>query len=55
MHQMKSFWADESGPSAVEYAVMLALIVLASVGAIGLFGSSLLGIYLSIRGAIDPI
>ncbi len=55
MHQMKSFWADESGPAAVEYAMMLALIILASVGAIGVFGSSLLNIYLSIRGAVDPI
>ena len=33
----------ESGPTAVEYAVMLALIIGVCIGAIGLFGTSASG------------
>jgi pilus assembly protein Flp/PilA len=35
--------SDESGPTAVEYAVMLALIIGVCVGAVGLFGSTASG------------
>jgi pilus assembly protein Flp/PilA len=31
---LKTFLRDESGPTAVEYAVMLALIVVACIGAV---------------------
>jgi pilus assembly protein Flp/PilA len=31
---LKKFLCDESGPTAVEYAVMLALIVVACIGAV---------------------
>lgn len=34
---------DESGPTAVEYAVMLALVIGICLGAIGLFGSTASG------------
>jgi pilus assembly protein Flp/PilA len=34
---------DESGPTAVEYAVMLALIIGVCLGAIGIFGSTASG------------
>ena len=34
------FLQDESGPSAVEYAVMLALIIGTCIAAIGLFGTT---------------
>jgi pilus assembly protein Flp/PilA len=34
---------DESGPSAVEYAVMLALIIGVCIGAISFFGSTASG------------
>ena len=34
---------DESGATAVEYAVMLALIICVCIGAIGLFGSTASG------------
>lgn len=37
-HKARSFLADESGPAAVEYAVMLALILLAAVASIRLLG-----------------
>ena len=32
--RLKHFLADESGPTAVEYAVMLALIVVAAIGSV---------------------
>ena len=34
---------DESGPTAVEYAVMLALILCVCIGAVSLFGSTASG------------
>jgi pilus assembly protein Flp/PilA len=37
------FLKDESGPTAVEYAVMLALIIGVCITAIGFFGSSASG------------
>lgn len=36
---IQSFLADESGPTAVEYAVMLAIIVVVSLVAIQTFGT----------------
>lgn len=37
---LKRLWRDEDGPTAVEYGVLLALIVLAAMGAIESVGSS---------------
>ena len=37
------FLRDESGPTAVEYAVMLALIIGVCIGAVGFFGSTASG------------
>ena len=39
-HKIDRFLRDESGPTAVEYAVMLALIIGAAIGAVTLFGQS---------------
>ena len=39
------FWRDEGGPTAVEYAVMLALIVVACIGTIAALGGSGLGLF----------
>lgn len=36
---LRRFLADESGPTAVEYAVMLALILISVMVGIGTFGS----------------
>lgn len=36
---LRSFLQDENGPTAVEYAVMLAAILLAVVGTVGTVGS----------------
>jgi pilus assembly protein Flp/PilA len=40
MKRILQFLQDESGPTAVEYAVMLALIIGLCIGAIGLFGNT---------------
>ena len=37
---LKQLWRDESGPTSVEYAVMLALIVAACVGAVQAMASA---------------
>jgi pilus assembly protein Flp/PilA len=39
MNRLLHFLWDESGPTAVEYAVMLALILVTCIGAISFFGS----------------
>ena len=43
MRPLWEFLRDESGPTAVEYAVMLALIIGVCIGAIGLFGTTASG------------
>ena len=40
MKTLMRLLSDESGPTAVEYAVMLALIIGVCIGAVGFFGSS---------------
>ena len=43
MDRLLRFLRDESGPTATEYAVMLALIIGVCIGAVGFFGSSASG------------
>jgi len=43
MNRLLRLIRDESGPTAVEYAVMLALIIGVCIGAVGFFGSSASG------------
>jgi pilus assembly protein Flp/PilA len=43
MKHLIRFWHDESGPTAVEYAVMLAMIICVCLGAVGFFGSTASG------------
>lgn len=46
------FMKDESGPTAVEYAVMLALIIVAATGSISLFGSTTQAVWGNNTGSI---
>ena len=39
-HEILPFLQDESGPTAVEYAMMLALIVVVCIGAVGALTSA---------------
>ena len=43
MNRLLRLIRDESGPTAVEYAVMLALIIGVCIGAVGFFGSTASG------------
>ncbi len=43
---------DESGPSATEYAILLALLVLIAVSAIRAIGASMMGIYDAINSSV---
>lgn len=47
------FLAEEDGPTAVEYAVMLALIIIACIGAVLLVGQSTSDSYTKSAGSID--
>jgi len=40
MNTWWKFWRDESGATAVEYAVMLALIIGVCIGAVSFFGGT---------------
>jgi pilus assembly protein Flp/PilA len=50
--RLRSFVRRESGATAVEYAVMLALIILVMIGTIGQFGSETHGLW---SGSIDRL
>ena len=39
------FWRREDAATAVEYAVMLSLIIIIAIGAIGLLGQSTMGLF----------
>jgi pilus assembly protein Flp/PilA len=50
---MIRFLKQEDGPTAVEYAVMLALIVVVCIGAITTLGSNANATFTSVGGAIS--
>lgn len=52
MRHWKRLLADESGATQVEYALLLATIVLVSVTTLGGFGGGVQGIYNVIDGAL---
>ena len=52
MSWLHRFWQDEQGPTAVEYAVMLALIIVVCVASIAALGSKANTDFLIIQDAI---
>jgi Flp pilus assembly pilin Flp len=50
--RIASFWQSEDGPTAAEYAVLIAVICVAVVGALSNFGVHMDNLYLSIAGTI---
>ena len=50
--KMRSFLASEDGPTACEYAVLLALILLGSLSAIRLHGCKLTFMYSNIQNGL---
>ena len=53
MNHLIRFLRDESGPTAVEYAVMLALIICVCLGAVGFFGSTASGSWSDTSGKLS--
>jgi pilus assembly protein Flp/PilA len=49
MNTLKRFLVSEDGPTATEYAVMLALIIIVAIGAITLLGQKVSAMF----GAVD--
>ncbi len=52
LSRAKSFLKSEDGPTATEYAVMLALIIIVALGAITGLGTTVSGIFTSVDGAL---
>ena len=52
VQRAKDFWVSEDGPTATEYAVMLALIVVVALTAITLLGSKVTAAFTSINSAL---
>jgi pilus assembly protein Flp/PilA len=53
MQQLKNFVRNEDGPTAVEYAVMLALIVVVCIAAITTLGSNANGTFTEVGTSIN--
>ena len=52
MHRAKHFLKSEDGPTATEYAVMLALIIIVSLAAITLLGTKVSGIFGNVEAGL---
>lgn len=52
VNRVKSFLKSEDGPTATEYAVMLALIIIVALGAITGLGTTVSGIFTNVDGAL---
>ena len=52
VNRAKSFLQSEDGPTATEYAVMLALIIIVALGAITGLGTTVSGIFTSVDAAL---
>lgn len=52
MRHWERFLADENGATAVEYALLLAMIILVSVTTLGGFGTGVNNVYNVIDGAL---
>lgn len=50
---LKRFWRDESGPTATEYAIMLAAIILTAVVVISQFADRVATLTASISGELN--
>ena len=52
LNRAKSFLKSEDGPTATEYAVMLALIIIVALGAISGLGTTVQTIFADVDGAL---
>jgi pilus assembly protein Flp/PilA len=49
------FLREEDGPTAVEYSVMLALIIVAAIGAIQLIGTKVTGMFEGVEAGLPTV
>jgi pilus assembly protein Flp/PilA len=54
LNRVKGFLASEEGPTATEYAVMLALIIIVALAAITALGEKVSSIFSNVEGALPP-
>ncbi len=52
LNRIKSFLVNEDGPTATEYAVMLALIIVVCIAGVTLLGSTVSGVFNSVDSSI---
>jgi len=52
MNRIKSFLKSEDGPTATEYAVMLALIIIVAMAGITLLGAKVNTIFTNVEGGL---
>ena len=52
MKRVTDFLRSEDGPTATEYAVMLALIIIVALGAITGLGTAVTGIFTNVTGSL---
>jgi pilus assembly protein Flp/PilA len=52
MHRTKQFLVSEDGPTATEYAVMLALIIIVALAAITLLGEKVRDIFTTVKNTL---
>lgn len=55
MNIFKKFLVSEDGPTAVEYAVMLALIIVVCIGTITNIGTKVNASFESSKASLDPV
>mgnify|MGYP000561555307 CR=1 FL=1 len=53
LQRVKHFLVNEDGPTATEYAVMLALIIVVAIAAIGLLGDKVNEIFGDVKTALE--
>ncbi len=51
-YRIRDFLRNEDGPTATEYAVMLALIIVVCVAAIGILGRTVSGVFTQVNSDI---
>lgn len=53
--RIKNFLVNEDGPTATEYAVMLALIIVVAIAAVTLLGQSVRGVFENVNDQIEAL
>jgi len=54
MKRSKTFLVSEEGPTATEYAVMLALVIMVAIAGVTLLGSKVNTVFTNADSVIDP-